>query len=160
MRTLAAILILTTAGICQLLEAPSPQRETANLIQPAQPPAFSFVEAAKKPTPPKVVNREFMVHSALTGALMIADFETALSAQHNNPTLRESDPIFGAHPSHLRMYATAVPIEAANAFLAYELKKHGHTKLWRVPFFVAETMHISGVVSNLSPRPGGSFVFF
>jgi hypothetical protein len=91
---------------------------------------------------------------------MIADFETALSAQHNNPNLRESDPLFGAHPSHLRMYATALPIEAANAFLAYQLKKHGHRKLWRVPFFVAETMHVSGIVSNLSPRPGGSFVIF
>ncbi len=160
MRTLAAVLILTAVGICQLVDAPSPQTETANLIQPAQPPSFNFVEATKQPKPVKVVNREFMVHSALTGALMIADFETALSAQHNNPHLRESDPLFGAHPSHLRMYATALPIEAANAFLAYELKKHGHTKLWRVPFFFAETMHVSGIVSNLSPRPGGSFVFF
>ena len=125
MRTLAAILILTTAGFCQLVEAPAPQRETANLIQPAQPPTSNFVEAAKKPKPVKVVNREFV-----------------------------------SHPSHLRMYATALPIEAANAFLAYELKKRGHTKLWRVPFFVAETMHISGIVSNLSPRPGGSFAIF
>ncbi|HZU43951.1 MAG TPA: hypothetical protein VE994_14840, partial [Terriglobales bacterium] len=157
---LAAILILTTAGICQLVDAPGPQTQTANLIGPAQPPIFNFVEAAKKPKPVKVVNREFITHSALTGALMIADFETALSAQHKDPNLRESDPLFGSHPSHLRMYATALPIEAANAFLAYELKKHGHTKLWRVPFFVAETMHVSGIVSNLSPRPGGSFVIF
>ncbi len=160
MRILAAILILTTAGICQLVDAPGPQTQTANLIGPAQPPIFNFVEAAKKPKPVKVVNREFITHSALTGALMIADFETALSAQHKDPNLRESDPLFGSHPSHLRMYATALPIEAANAFLAYELKKHGHTKLWRVPFFVAETMHVSGIVSNLSPRPGGSFVIF
>ncbi len=160
MRTLAAILILTTAGICQLVDAPGPQTQTANLIGPAQPQIFNFVEAAKKPKPVKVVNREFITHSALTGALMIADFETALSAQHKDPNLRESDPLFGSHPSHLRMYATALPIEAANAFLAYELKKHGHTKLWRVPFFVAETMHVSGIVSNLSPRPGGSFVIF
>jgi len=160
MRTLAVILILSTAGICQLVDGPKPQLEAANLIGPVQPPAFNFVEAAKQPKPVKVVNREFMVHSALTGALMIADFESALSAQRHNPNLRESDPLFGAHPSHLRMYATALPLETANAFLAYELKKHGHTKLWRVPFFVAETMHISGIASNLSPRPGGSFVFF
>ncbi len=158
MRTILAVLILSSAGICQVVEAPTPQ-ETAALVQPAVTPrTFNFVAAPK--TPHKVVNREFIAHFAITGALMITDFESALYEQHNNANLREGDPLFGAHPSHLRMYACAVPLEAVNAFLAYQLKKHGHTKLWRVPFFLAETMHVSGIVSNFSPRAGGSFVLF
>lgn len=158
MRIVLAVLILSATGICQLIEAPAPQPETVALVQPATPSSFHLVAPPKHPE--KVVNREFIAHSAITGALMIADFESALYEQHHNPNLREGDPLYGAHPSHLRMYACAVPLEAANAFLAYQLKKHGHTKLWRVPFFVAETMHVSGIVSNFSPRPGGSFVLF
>ncbi len=158
MRTILAVLFLSAAGICQLIDAPVPQ-ETAALVQPTTPSnTFNLVAAPKMPE--KVVNREFIAHSAITGGLMIFDFESALYEQHHHPNLSEGDPLFGSHPSHLRMYATAVPLEAANAFLAYELKKRGHTRLWRVPFFVAETMHISGIVSNFSPRRGGSFVLF
>ena len=158
MRTILAVLILSAAGLCQLIDSPAPQQETAALIEPAAPPRTFNLIASERPV--RVVNREFIAHSAITGALIVADFETALYQQHHHPNLRESDPLFGAHPSHLRMYGTALPIEAVNAFFAYELKKHGHSKIWRVPFFVAETMHVSGIVSNFSPRPGGSFVLF
>ena len=157
MRFALAVLLLTTAAAAQFIDAPVPKTQTASLIEPVQP-GFHLISTPREPV--KVANREFIAHSAITGALMIADFESALYQQHHHPNLHESDPIFGAHPSHLRMYVTALPIEAANAFLAYQLKKHGHTKLWRVPFFVAETMHASGIASNFSPRPGGSFVLF
>ena len=157
MRLAVAVLLLTAAAAAQLIDGPRPQAVTASLIEPVQP-GFNLVTTPQKPA--KVINHEFIAHSVIAGALMVTDFESALYEQHHHPNLRESDPIFGAHPSHLRMYATALPLEAANAFLAYELKKHGHTKLWRVPFFVTETMHVSGIVSNFSPRPGGSFVLF
>jgi len=157
MRLALAVLLLTAAAAAQLIDGPKPQTVTASLIEPVQP-GFNFVIAPKKPV--KVINHEFIAHSVIAGALMITDFESALYEQHHHANLRESDPIFGAHPSHLRMYATALPLEAANAFLAYELKKHGHNKLWRIPFFVSEGMHASGIASNFSPRPGGSFVLF
>ena len=157
MRFALAVLLLTAAAAAQFIDGPTPQTQTASLIEPVRP-VFSVI--APREERPKVVNREFIAHSIIAGALMAADFESALYQQHHHSNLRESDPIFGAHPSHLRMYATALPLEAANAFLAYQLKKHGHTKLWRVPFFVAEAMHASGIASNFSPRPGGSFVLF
>lgn len=125
------VVALAATGQSQQLasDAASSEPLLALRLQPA--PAFRVTE----PTKPKpVVDRKFVVFSAVVMGLTIADLERT---QHclGNRTCVEMNPML----PHTRvgMYAVNVPINAMTMYLAYRMKSAQRKTWWILPSLVA-----------------------
>ena len=76
--------------------------------------------------------------SAYTAAL-VADYETTQSCLARG-ACRELNPVFGSHPSRLRMYAIGGAISAGTIYGSYYLKKK-RKRYWWVPLVAGTVVH-------------------
>jgi hypothetical protein len=97
-----------------------PQNKNMNLPAPfPAPPARHFR------VPAEVVDKKFIAFAALQLAATVADFETTQWAQRNAPYGAEQNPLFGSHPSRLRMYSIGLSLTTFQVYMQYRSKRYG-----------------------------------
>ena len=133
-RVLLALLTLLAVSQAQesLPAAPSaalsapPTRLLAKVELPALRPPPLIVERNRK-TP--VVNRTFVAWTLADGATIAADAITTVHCL-SLPNCVEKNPLFGSHPSPLRVAGTESAFFATDTLLSYWLKRKGKSWWW------------------------------
>src|SRR3954470_24023818 len=153
LRVLLTVLALAAISCAQesLPAAPS-------LAFSAPPPGFTMsAELAVRPLSPapiererkqRVVNKAFVAWTIADGATIAADAITTVHCL-DQPNCVEKNPIFGPHPSALRVTVTESAFFAADTALSYWLKRKGKSWWW-VPA-IANTAQ-GGVAAGLTLR--------
>ena len=95
--------------------------------------ATSF-QISEAPVPPRVVDKKFVLVSALVMGLTISDLERTQHCLHRG-TCIEMNPML-PH-SRAGMYAVNIPLNAATMWLGYRMKSQGRKTWWIAPALVA-----------------------
>jgi hypothetical protein len=142
-----------------LPDAPSTTQNTTDARTPgmsaqmrslgATPPALLIRMPTVAESPRKTIDRSFILLTALNFAGTIADIEsTQYGLSHG---ARESNPLFGSHPSRAFQYELSMPVSAMLGIWSYHLKKAApQTRRWMIPQFVAGCAHIGFAVHNFA----------
>lgn len=154
MRLLAFVLLLAPLAAAQetmqLPDAPSQTIANNNVVQammtnPRSERSNAF--AVKKPQPKKAIKSpSYILLLTAATAATIADCESTRAAL-NDPNNRESNPLFGTHPSRARMYGISVPILAVNAWAGATLKQRGK-RWWPLGLTVVTGAHGAAALHN------------
>jgi len=70
----------------------------------------------------KIADKKFWIFAGLQVAATAADFETTQWAMRSDPAAREVNPLFGEHPSRLRMYGIGMPLTLFQIAVQYHAK--------------------------------------
>ncbi|HVN20763.1 MAG TPA: hypothetical protein VMU05_18390 [Dongiaceae bacterium] len=138
----------------ELPDAPSAIRQPYDsTVASSSKPASTLVRPAElsiqdsKSKPPRVVDRQFLLLSALNFGAMIADIE--MTQYKLSPTVREGNPLFGSHPSREMMYEMSLPVVFATTMWSRQLKKNApHSKRWMIVPIVGASVHTAAVIWN------------
>ncbi len=91
-------------------------------------------------------DKKLWLSFAVIGASIVADVETTEAARARGA--QEANPLFGAHPSRLRAYATGFAMDAPFLIGAYFSRKWGDNRYW-IPFTaIGAGPHIGAAVWN------------
>jgi hypothetical protein len=135
----------------ELPAAPYPLTDLAHSDN--SPPAL-ILPTAVSPVPPvqkspRVLDRKFTAFAGAGWLMTIADIEWT---QHNlaSGAAYETNPIFGSHPSRLRMYGTVLPINSACTLVSrYMRKRNPRGNGWMWPLLGMTAGHTAGVITNM-----------
>jgi hypothetical protein len=102
----------------------------------------------ERPTP-RVFDRKFKMLTALSIATMMADLESTLHCGQ----CREINPLYGAHPTRVRLYGINAPFLVGELMVSRMLRKRlPEGKSWMIPSLSMSAAHMVGVASNLHAR--------
>ena len=130
--------VSVTCMIANFAHAADPLPVKEELRASAEPPAYMppYIRPIEttKPKAKRVVDKKFIIMSALVMGTTIADIETT---QHclGNGTCRELNPLI-PH-SRAGMYAVNLPINALAMYVSYRLKAGGHRTWWIAPIAIS-----------------------
>ncbi len=109
---------------------------------------FKFqIPDGQKSAPPRF-DRKFKALAAADGVAYLWDETQTLNCLRSIPGCRETNPLYGPHPSAGRLYGLALAVDAGYFLGSWELRRHGPERLRRLWFagaaFVIEG-HIQGI---------------
>jgi len=85
--------------------------------------------------------------------MTVADIELTQNCLATIRGCYETDPLYGTHPTRMRMYAINVPINALVAYLSYKAMNGKRlSKVWSLPQLALTATHFGGVVTNITTR--------
>ena len=114
-------------------------------------------DAPPRPVPYQTVNVEkrarhfdwkFAAVLGISTAANLADMARTDDCLRNIAYCRETNPLYGPHPSSARLYGSSLALEAGFAVTSYELRRHGPAplrKLWWVPLTYEGLDHVKGI---------------
>jgi hypothetical protein len=144
------LLLTSLAGFAA--EPPSGPEPQAAVLSAAVPPLVQPIVVVPKTTKP-VSTRKFWALTAFSAAMAVADIELTQNCLATVRGCYETDPLYGTHPTRLRMYAINVPINAAVAYVSYKaLTGRRLSKVWAWPQLARTATHFGGVVTNITTR--------
>ena len=151
MKIILAVLVLSTYGIAQqpqveLVSAPRPSLRIGDSELQSAPLQSKIVPTQRDKQ--KVVSKSFIVWTIADGATIAADTLTTVHCL-SSPNCVERNPLFGSHPSTLRVAATESAFFATDTLVSYWLKKKGKSWWW-VPALVNTAQ--GGVAAALNLR--------
>jgi hypothetical protein len=81
---------------------------------------------------------------------LVADLETTVHALAGRPKTSELNGLFGAHPTRVRLYGIAVPLDAVSFYLSYRSKKTEPTRgVWKLAPGLSIAVHTAAAINNL-----------
>ena len=133
-------------------EPPSGPEPQAAVLVAAVPPLVQPIVVVPKMSKP-VSTRKFWALTVFSAAMTVADIELTQNCLATVRGCYETDPLYGTHPTRLRMYAINVPINAAVAYVSYKaLKGKRLSRVWAWPQLALTATHFGGVVTNITTR--------
>lgn len=146
----AMVFVLSLAAMgAEFPTAPQPRNTVVATTLPAMVQPVIAVPLKSRP----VSTKPFWALTALNSALTVADIELTQNCLATIPGCQEVNPLYGPHPSRMRMYATNIPITAGINFLSYHvLTAKYKTKLWVIPQATLAGSHFAGVMTNIAVR--------
>src|SRR5205814_5751309 len=143
MRTAISVVVLlltfTLAGLAkEVPSAPQPHSAMLSAAVPVLVQPIVVVPQASKPIPAK----KFWALTAFSAAMTVADIELTQNCLATIRGCYETDPLYGTHPTRMRMYAINVPINALVAYLSYKAMNGKRlSKVWSLPQLALTATH-------------------
>src|SRR5208337_2793079 len=107
------------------------------------------------PKKPPRFDWKFDALAAAWAAGFFADESQTLNCLKTNPWCRETNPLFGPHPSAARLYGLTLAVDGAYLLGSYELRRHGPRPLRRFWFdgmSYPTFYHISAIAGSVRGR--------
>jgi hypothetical protein len=96
------------------------------------------------------LDRKFILLQTLSTVALFADIETTAHALAAHPNAIELNPLFGQHPSPVRLYGTGVAFHALTLYLSYHAKKVAPRRnVWKVAPTLSIAVHTAAAINNL-----------
>lgn len=105
-------------------------------------------QAVEKPRHDKV----FWSVVAVQTGLMLWDETQTVGCLHNVPNCRETNPLYGPHPSAARLYVSAALVGAGYALASYEMQRHAPRtlrRLWWTAAAFDAACHAEGIATSV-----------
>ncbi len=148
-RTTILMLLLMTANVEAQSSANVPVSTSSTVANSAFGSALPISAVISRPVVSNGWDRSSFAIEAFKWVAVVADIETTNTAV-NSRKCRESDFLYGGHPSRLRLYGVMGGAEAVHSFIGYRLRKSGHArKLTKVSALVAGAGHSFAAMSNV-----------
>jgi hypothetical protein len=145
-KNLVLLLLMLTAasGVAQPLpEAPSSSRPIVFGYS-----ASSFAANSPNPAVESPWDRSSLAIEFFKWSAVVADIETTRAAVSTS-RCQEMVPLYGSHPSRLRLYGIMGSLEAAHSFAGYRLRRSGRAqKLSKITGLMSGAGHAFAAVSN------------
>jgi len=114
---------------------------------------FSTLAAGLDSAPKKIprFDWKFDVLAAAWAAGYLADESQTLNCLKTNPFCRETNPLFGPHPSAARLYGLTLAVDGAYMLGSYELRRHGPRSLrrfWSIGMSYPTYCHLSAIAGS------------
>lgn len=94
-------------------------------------------------------DRRFILLQTLSTMALVADLETTAHVVAGKPKAIELDPLFGEHPTRVRLYGIGVPLDAVTFYLSYHSKKSApKRRLWEVGPGLSTAVHTAAAINN------------
>lgn len=152
-------LAANAGGESAIPDAPSSLLPVSAAVEVAATPS-SNQTASESPERPRVIDKQFLILSAISTAAIFADSYTTTwigenyRAHGSGPcTVEGGEPLlYGLHPTAGRSYAIGAGMAAGAVTVSYFAKKHLPTKLkwmWPAPLLYETGVSVHGFSTNL-----------
>lgn len=99
--------------------------------------------------PWRTVDRKFIMLNGLSALAAVADLETTARGLATT-NASELNPLFGRHPSQIRVYAEGASFQSLLILFNYSLKKRGpRRKTWESAVYLTIVAHSAATIGNL-----------
>lgn len=128
----------------------SPPGDPAFVSENVKPQALRVRDFAIEPyAKPKTVDRQFLIVSSLVLISTAADAESSLHGIHLG--LRETNPLFGDHPTRLQYYLLGGSVDLLTIYLSYHYKHVSPSRsLWKMFPLTVIGIHTADTFFNVA----------
>jgi hypothetical protein len=118
---------------------------------PTRSVSQSLAQAGATNSTKGTLDRKFILLQTFSTAALVADLETTAHVfAGRQPKAIELDPLFGQHPTRVRLYGIGVPLDAFIFYMSYHAKKVApNRRLWELGPGLSIAVHSAAAINNL-----------